>query len=221
MEKKPPKNALVIFSKFPESGKVKTRIAKTVGSEKASLLYRAFFLDLCGAHMHQAYDLVIGFTPVDKEQEFLSLLPFKRLSFILYPQKGKNLGEKMFRCFKDLLKNYRKITIIGADSPQLNSYVVKEAFQRLVKADIVLGPSEDGGYYLIAMKRPHDIFKGISWGTDRVLEEQLINIKRCRLNTSLLDQKYDIDTWQDALRLKQEINRKQNSLTVQVLEKLV
>lgn len=199
-------NALAIFAKFPEPGKVKTRLAKTMGFDAACDLYASFLRNLVENHHRQTYDLVLAFDPVEKEAEFREFFSFAQENIFFYPQRGGDLGERLFDCFKNLLKSYKKVTIIGSDIPDLEGVLIQKAFQELSDAHVVLGPSEDGGYYLIAMKQPHDIFHHILWSTDSVLKQQLENIHKRQLKISFLEKRYDIDTWKDLHRLKTELS---------------
>jgi rSAM/selenodomain-associated transferase 1 len=187
------KNALCIFAKYPELGKVKTRLAKDIGDEKALKVYKSILTDLVKDHKDNGYDLYIAFTPIEKEKDFKKL--FENPDF--FPQKGKNLGKKMHNAFRFLLNNHKKVIIIGSDMPDLTSKAVKNSFKLVDRKDIILGPSFDGGYYLIGMKKSYNIFSNIEWSTSLVLTKTLELIKNKNLSFSLLEKKHDIDTIQE------------------------
>ena len=184
--------ALVIFSKYPEPGKSKTRLGKTIGHENAAEIHMKCLQMLFKEHSNQDYDVIIS-SPFEEDRE-----KFKKITkakFLL--QKQGSLGEKMLQCFKEILQKYKKVTIIGSDFPTLSSETVKQAFSLLDEHDIILGPSFDGGYYLIAMQQPHTIFKNIEWSVETVLQEQIKNIEKQKLTFTLLKKEHDIDTEED------------------------
>jgi glycosyltransferase A (GT-A) superfamily protein (DUF2064 family) len=113
----------------------------------------------------------------------------------LYSQKGVDLGERMCNAVKWLFhKGYEKVSLIGADSPDLPLSNITEAFEKLDAYDMVIGPSEDGGYYLIGMNKPHEvIFEGIQWGHETVLRDSICRAKAAGVSYFLLPQWYDID----------------------------
>jgi hypothetical protein len=113
----------------------------------------------------------------------------------LYSQQGVDLGERMCNAVKLLFnKGYEKVSLIGADSPDLPLPFITEAFEKLDSYDLVIGPSEDGGYYLISMNKPFDtIFKDINWGHDNVLKDTVSKAKAAGISYFLLPQWYDID----------------------------
>ena len=198
------KNALVIFAKYPQAGKVKTRLASAIGPRKAARLYAAFLKNLWAAHGHQPYHLMVAFTPAHKKKQMKRLLGKQEG---LYLQRGADLGERISFCFRELLQKYNKISIIGADLPHLKADAIENAFRKLDDVDVVLGPSEDGGYYLIALKQWHEIFDNIAWGSSTVLKQQIRNIQQQGLKAAFLEKRYDIDTYEDLCRLKNETKR--------------
>lgn len=193
-------NALCIFAKYPELGKVKTRLAKDVGETKALQIYAKVLNNLIKEHKNNDYDLHIAFTPTSKEKEFKQL--YSNLKF--FSQNGENLGVKIHNAFRHLLKKYKKVIIIGSDTPDLSKELINKAFNELNEKEIVLGPCFDGGYYLIGMKKNHDVFSNIKWSTDSVLNDTINIIERKRLSLVLLSKKHDIDT-KDELKYYDEL----------------
>ena len=112
-------------------------------------------------------------------------------------QNGNDLGERMYNAFKSgFQKRYKKIVIIGTDIYDLNSEIIEEAFAKLEKSDFVIGPAEDGGYYLLGMKSmSKEIFFNKKWGTNSVLKDTLNNLSH--KNVELLQTKNDIDVYED------------------------
>ena len=184
-------NILVIFAKYPELGKVKTRLAKDIGDKKALEIYTSLLSNIIAEHKDQEYDLIISVLPKEKEQTFKNMFNVKTMA-----QYGDNLGMSMYDTFLKLTK-YEKVILIGSDIPEANSGIITRAFKELNNKDIVLGPNPDGGYYLVGMNSPHNIFSDITWSTDRVLQGTIQKIKTQELTHTLLEELNDIDTIED------------------------
>ncbi len=183
---------LVLFAKNPEPGQVKTRLGKDIGMEQACELYTKFLKNLIKEHLGKPYGFMI-FTPslrFDLQKLTEHAIPVER-------QQGGDLGEKMLNAFKQLCKRDEKVIIIGADLPDLNNELVQQAFMALDTNDVVLGPTKDGGYYLIGMKEPHDLFAGIEWSTNTVFKRTIEKIREKERSLFLLPEKNDIDTLED------------------------
>jgi len=196
------KNVLNIFIKYPEPGKVKTRLANEIGSEEACKIYSGFIKNLCQLHSNKAYDLALFYTPADKAEDIKALVkPWVTGEVAFHPQSEGDLGKRMEGSFEVLCPKYEKVVGIGSDLPNLHSDVIEKAFKTLDEEDVVLGPSEDGGFYLLGMRAPHDIFANITWSTETVLNEQVRNIENNELTYALLEKRFDIDTKADLDRL--------------------
>ena len=119
------------------------------------------------------------------------------------PQTGDGLGERMHNCFRRLCADgFDKVILIGTDVPHLRDQWLDEAEAALDSADVVLGPTDDGGYYLIAMRQPHDLFSGIEMSTARVLADTLTKAHAAGLTVHLLARTFDIDEADDLSRLR-------------------
>lgn len=193
--------ALAVMTRYPEPGKVKTRLAATIGAELATALYRAFILDLHARFAAGPWALVWMYEPPDA--------PFEALvgaGSVCQPQRGAELGERMRNCFEMLLGgagSYDRVIMIGADVPHIDAAHIDEADRTLRDHDVVLGPSADGGYYLIALRQPHDVFSAIAMGGSTVLSQTLEAAKRAGLRHRLLPPSFDIDDESDLKRLCQ------------------
>jgi hypothetical protein len=197
---------IIIFAKPAEPGRVKTRLTGLLTQEQAASLYRCFLVDL--AEMLAAYrdehdgqiELILGHTG---SADHPSFAPFRDLGFTLQGQSGADLGARMGRMISDQLdRGGDQVVVIGSDSPTLQPHHLDDAFERLDRADVVLGPSFDGGYYLAGMGRPHtDIFEDIDWSTPRVLEQTMRRADDAGLVYGLLEFWYDVDTPRDLHRL--------------------
>lgn len=187
-------NALVVMLKIPIAGKVKTRLAAQIGKEDATKLYRCFIHDTFSRiSLLSNIDIIAAYTPQNLIGRAKRLAPS---GAIIIPQKGRDLGECLHNIFSHLFSiGYKKIAIIGADSPDLPIEYIEKSFLLLKgKTGLVLGPSEDGGYYLIAMSRDHkEIFKDIPWSTDAVFKETVEKAKKAGLESAILPRWYDVD----------------------------
>lgn len=201
-------NALAIFAKAPVVGQVKTRLCPPLSPAQAADLFRCFLLDTveraCTLSDVQVY---IAFTPADSEPAFRALLPFP-VRYI--PQRGDSLGERQMNVFTDLLgRGFTRLVVIGSDIPTLPLAHVSEAFTRLEDpaCDTVLGPSSDGGYYLVGVRAlHHELFENIAWSTSLVLEQTLAHARRHRLDVTLVPSWYDVDTKEDLYKLAVELS---------------
>lgn len=183
---------LIIFQKNPMLGKVKTRLAKTIGDEAALSIYQALVhLTKTQAKSFDAQVLVYysDFLP-DQEVED---------SWIQRVQNGKDLGERMSSAFQDAFEaGFEKVLIIGTDCPLITEEILNEAVSKLSSSDLVIGPARDGGYYLLGMSRLYaQVFQGINWSTDQVLSQTVAVAQKLGLSVSFLQEFSDIDTLED------------------------
>jgi rSAM/selenodomain-associated transferase 1 len=192
-----PRCALAVMARYPSVGEVKTRLARTLGSERTCALYRAFLRDIEARFAFQRRALVWAFYPPDRD--FPSVVAPGACCF---PQVGRNLGERMHNCFRRLFASgFGRVLLIGGDVPHVRDEWLDEAEGHLDGADIVLGPAADGGYYLVAMQRPHDVFSGISMSTAHVLRDTLAKAEGAGLRVHLLPPSFDVDEAPDLRRL--------------------
>lgn len=190
--------AFAIMAKAPEAGAVKTRLVPPLRSEEAAALHASFLRDVAEQiaefASRQQIDPLLVFTPPDRAAAFDGLLP---AGFRLLAQRGAGLSERLRYASEDgFAAGYAAITLVGADSPTLPLAALEEA-ARLLRAPgnrVVLGPAEDGGYYLIGLKRAEPrLFQGIAWSTAQVLEQTLARARELALETRLLPAWYDVD----------------------------
>jgi uncharacterized protein len=199
--------ALVIMARYPQIGMTKTRLARTLGNEETVQLYRAFLTDL--AHRFAGwpgYDLHWAFTPIEIDYTaFLEeLAPSLARYMRFFPQEGAGLGERLLNAFRRTHeRGYERTVLIGSDSPQIGRKAIRGAREALERADVALGPAEDGGYYMIAMRRPHDVFAGIPMSTSSVLRMTIELAQRQGLEVNLQETLFDIDELPDLARLAQ------------------
>jgi hypothetical protein len=221
-------NVLIHFAKVPKPGQVKTRFQPALSPEASGRLALALMLDSLNATASlKGVKRILGCDPTRRDPFFIQLA--ERHGLQLIDQSGENLGARMRNAFEDAYRlGFDRAVILGTDLPTLPAGFVQEAFRRLKKQPLVLGPSLDGGYYLIGCSGSvPPIFDGIAWGTERVLTQTLRRINRGGLKAALLPFWYDVDTVQD-LRflsqhlacLKQETGRSAAPETARVLKTL-
>jgi uncharacterized protein len=200
-----PDTALAILARYPEKGKIKTRLARSLGEETTLHLYQAFLRDLAQRFADWTCDLYWAYTPMEYDfAAFVNtLIPDHSERIEAFPQQGPDLGTRLHQIFHTLrVRQFRRMIVIASDSPQISRATILEAQQALEAADIVLGPAEDGGYYLIAMRDSHDVFSGIPMSTGVVLQMTIEKAQHQSLSVHLLESLFDIDEERDLIRLR-------------------
>ncbi len=199
--------AVAVMAKAPGVSPVKSRLHSILTPAEATELYRCFLLDRFDAVAGlPGIDAVVAFTPVEAEGVMRTLAPG---GFRLVPQRGGDLGERLSTLLTELLADGHAGAIaIDSDSPTLPMAYVAEAAKILAegKDDVVLGPCDDGGYYLIGLRspRPH-LFEGIPWSTDVVLAKTLERAYARDLSVHVLPTWFDVDTEADLTRLHRDM----------------
>lgn len=190
--------AILIFSKAPESGKVKTRMRPFLTEAQCLELHLTLLRDVlakASGTQNEVYLYLSG--PAS--------LPFDPGVPVL-EQHGTDLGERMLNAFSERLEDHDRVVIVGIDSPSFESGRFEEAFGLLKDHDIVLGPAQDGGYYLIGLsKLLPEVFHGIDWGTEAVFHQTLS--AAANRSVAELPVCYDIDTPEDLDRLRNELSQ--------------
>src|SRR5690554_1220857 len=192
------KNALIIMTKNPVLGKCKTRLAHTLGDEKALEIYIQL-LD----HTAQYSKEVNADVFVYSTDETTDKSRWKHPKTHFRIQSFGDLGNRMNTAIREVITlGYKKTIVVGSDCAEINSEDIHKAFSRLNTSEITLGPALDGGYYLIGMKEVNPtLFQDITWSTDTVLNETISKIKSKKLSYSLLEVKSDIDVEEDLKRI--------------------
>lgn len=185
---------LLIFTKNPVLGKVKTRLAATVGDAEALRIYRILLEKTRQAALNVEAGRWLFYSDfLEPDDDWPETYFQKKL------QAGHDLGERMENAFGlAFASGAGKVAIIGCDCPDLNGVLLQEAFQRLNEADFVLGPATDGGYYLLGMKQLElALFRGIAWSTEAVRAETLKKMQAAGKTCFLLPELADVDTEED------------------------
>jgi uncharacterized protein len=202
--------ALAVMTKAPHPGQVKTRLTPPLTPFEAAELNKCFLVDTAAAISRAAQNSpargVAVYTPIDAASSYVGLLP---ADFILLPQRGEAFGERLYLAATDLFKcGFTSVCLIDSDSPT----VPADSFSRAVNLlntngdRLVLGPCEDGGYYLIGINKPHhELFERIDWSTERVLEQTMQRASEIGIDAKLLSMGYDVDDHAALRRLCQEL----------------
>ena len=202
--------AFGIMTKYPEPGAVKTRLTPPLTAEEAAALNKSFLRDLGRSILLACRETrsrgVAVYTPSGSEAGFSGFLP---LGFLLILQRGISFGERLIFALEDLFAvGFASVCLINSDSPLVPASAFASAARELAKDGdrVVLGRSDDGGYYLIGMKKLHrHLFQGIAWSTAQVFEQTVNRAKEIKLPVHELPTGYDIDDEPSLRRLAKEL----------------
>ncbi|MBT8393349.1 MAG: glycosyltransferase [Flavobacteriaceae bacterium] len=191
------KNLLIIFTRNPELGKVKTRLSKSIGDENALSIYKTLLKRTEKNVRDLNCDKTVYYSVKIRENDIWDDSIYQK-----HQQHGLDLGERMQNAFINAFnKKYEKVAIIGSDLFDLNQNHINEAFKSLNKKDFVIGPAHDGGYYLLGMKSLNShVFKNKDWGTSSVLRDTLADLKG--KSVYLLETLNDIDVYDDLINIR-------------------
>lgn len=190
--------AILVFQKNLIAGRTKTRLAATIGNEKALFVYKQLISITTNVLINLPFDKLIyysEFIPLDIEDKEIETAA-KTLVLV---QHGNDLGARMLNSFSDQFKiGYSRLIIIGTDCPGLNSELLLNAFNALESHDIVIGPAADGGYYLLGMSKLYpELFEGVEWSTSEVYGQTVDIISKLGLSFSLMPVLRDLDNEDD------------------------
>jgi rSAM/selenodomain-associated transferase 1 len=217
--------ALAVMTKAPEAGRVKTLLIPPLTPEEAAELNKCFLCDTAAAissaccrrpvgDVHVSHSeaataracAIAVYTPVGAESAYNGILP---VDFSLLPQRGDKFGQRLYFAVEDLFKcGFESVCLIDSDSPTVPTENFAEAVELLSTSEdrVVLGPSDDGGYYLIGLKKPHrHLFEQIDWSTERVLNQTIQRATEMGLEVKLLATGYDVDDGASLRRLCNEL----------------
>jgi rSAM/selenodomain-associated transferase 1 len=197
-------DCVIVLAKAPRPGEVKTRLATepTIGPEGAARLAEAFLRDtLAACAAVRGAETVVCFAPNSSEREFRALAPRVRL----VAQVEGDLGARLAAAFADAFeRGAARAVAVGTDAPPVGAERLERALAMLAEADVVLGPAEDGGYDLIALRRrAPGLFHGIAWSTTAVFEQTLARARVQGLSVATLESTFDVDRLEDLERLRQ------------------
>lgn len=190
-------NILLIFAKNPERGRVKTRLAESVGEEKALEIYQQLLKITKSITDKLTCNRQVWYSDFIEDEDIWSTGDYEKKL-----QKGSDLGERMKKAFRQAFaSSYEKVIIIGSDCAALTPEIINQGFDLLEKKEVVIGPSQDGGYYLLGMREFHPrLFDDMTWSTASVYENTLTRIRELGLKYENLPELNDIDTELDLVR---------------------
>ena len=192
------KQCILFFLRAPEKGRVKTRLAKSLGDDAALSLYQSFVLDTLDMLARTRYPIIVCGYP---KEQIPAINAWLGGYLPCWSQTGNSLGHKMANAFsRAFSEGFDQALLIGSDIPDLPGRIIEQAFLSVNNHGAALGPSRDGGYYLIAFRASAflpRVFEDIPWGTDKVLEASLKVFRTHNAPVSLLEPWQDIDTAED------------------------
>ncbi|RMG72765.1 MAG: glycosyltransferase [Nitrospirae bacterium] len=193
------KDALIVFAKAPKEGLCKSRLIPWLGKKGATKIYKKVLEEtLHNLSKLKEKEIFIFYTPRGHRSYFSQ---YARRVFL---QRGRGLGQRMFNAFKRVFSmGYERVVLVGSDIPGLTEEITEEAFRVLAEKDLVFGPSEDGGFYLVGMRSPVEgLFEGVPWSSPVTLEVTLKRAKEGGLSVGFSSTLSDLDTIGDYLRLR-------------------
>ncbi|MBK7409909.1 MAG: TIGR04282 family arsenosugar biosynthesis glycosyltransferase [Saprospirales bacterium] len=195
------RSALILFVKNPQLGKVKTRLAATMGEENALRIYEALLAHTREVALQVAVGRYLYYSEfIDKDDDW-SMAYFQKRK-----QEGEDLGARMAHAFSEVLRDHERAILIGSDIPQISASILEEALEGLSTHDFVIGPALDGGYYLIGMHAYEPaVFEGIAWSTSSVFTQTIQLIRQLGKSFHTLPLLADVDVEKDWERYGWEI----------------
>jgi uncharacterized protein len=185
--------ALILFIKNIEPGKVKTRIAGTAGDEMALKIYRALLAHARKVALEVAACRYVFYSDFIEKDDGWPVAAFTKKT-----QRGADIGERMANAIGAVLPAHSKVVLAGGDIPGLRPKIIEQAFGHLTSHDFVIGPASDGGYYLIGMKEPQpSVFRGIGWSTEQVFVQTVAAIEKLGKTFATLPTLSDVDYEKD------------------------
>lgn len=206
--------AVAVFVRWPDPGQVMPFLIRRLGAEVSAQLYEAFIGDLVAGMPLSSYhgflyalDNVHGFRDRYKGVQVRA-------------QQGANEGKRLLGCFEELLATHPMAVIVGSSMPDLHPRMWKSAFEMMERRDVVVGPTDRGGFYLLGMKKPHDVFRGIKWGSGTELVTLLQNLELARLDYGFFPTRHKIEVYEDLPPLRRRLLRPMAPLTFATLQTL-
>ena len=197
---------IIIFTRYPEPGKTKTRLIPALGPDGAADLYRQMAEHTVGVarDLAQVRGVSLEVRYEGASEDLMNSWLGDELLF--REQSGSDLGARMWRSFQDAFdEGVSRVVIVGCDCPGMSGAILDTALERLANWDLALGPANDGGYYLMGLREPHpELFRNVAWGTDRVLDQTVGIARHLQLSVVFVSALDDVDRPQDLLKLESE-----------------
>jgi rSAM/selenodomain-associated transferase 1 len=204
------KRAIIIMAKVPLAGNVKTRLEKVISPENCAKLAEAFLKDAVNKAKAVCEDVFVAFFPPNEAGKLRETVPDGQI----FEQTGKDLGERMFHAFEFVFSGEADaVVMIGTDSPTFPFDYIEQAFEFLeTNSEIVLGKTDDGGFYLIGLRGLRkEIFENVVWSSPKTFEQVFENVRKLQLHLRETPGWYDIDEAPDLIQLKKELFQNANA----------
>ena len=209
-------NAIILFTRIPVAGKTKTRLRPLLSDDECCRVQRAFIMDVYAMLQKECTDcdIYVCFSPEGSLDDLMAITPGAKSHF---PQIGGDLGEKMFNAMSHVLdRGYKRCLLMGSDVPQLKAAQLRGALGLLDLSDIVICPTDDGGYYLIGMKEPYnELFSLDEYGVSNVYEKTIDAAKKIKKRYAVGTKLMDVDEPEDLLRLAEMLKNESTNVCVE------
>jgi hypothetical protein len=206
--------AVAVFVRWPEPGQVLPGLVPRVGGDAAAEVYSAFVGDLVASMPLASFDAFLY--SADNAEGFRVRFP----DVPVRAQRGRGEGRRLHACFEELLSTHPLAVIVGSSLPDLHPRMLESAFEMLERRDVVVGPTERGGFYLLGMREPRDVFCGIDWGSPNLLVTLLRNFERAHLDYGFFPTRQKVESYEDLLALRRRLLRPMAPLTFATLQAL-
>lgn len=206
--------AVAVMVRWPEPGQVMPHLIRRIGAEAAAQLYQAFIGDLVAGMPLTSFHACLY--ALDNVPGFKKLFP----NMAVREQEGKSEGRRLRGCFEQLLATHPRAVLVGSSMPDLHPRMLQSAFEVLERRDVVIGPTERGGFYLLGMRKPNDVFRGIRWGTGSELVTLLQNFERAGLDYGFFPTRQKVEQYEDLVSLRRRLLRPMAPLTHAMMQTL-
>jgi hypothetical protein len=190
---------LAILVRWPEPGQVMPRLSSRLGPEAAAQVYESFIADLAAPTPGAGFDRRLY--ALDRPEAFRARYP----EAAVRAQRGRSEGRRLRACFEEMLATYPLAVVVGSSLPDLHPRLLESAFEMLERRDVVVGPTDRGGFYLLGMREPRDVFVGIKWGAGSELVALLRNLERAHLDYGFFPTRRKVETAEDLAALRRRL----------------
>ncbi len=210
------RGALAIFVRWPEPGGILPGLTAGIGADAAAQVYEAFIGDLVAGLCRPSLGFDAVLYAADRVEEFRKRFP----GVPVRVQKGRGAGRRFHACFEELLATHARAAVIGSGFPDLHPRMIQAAFEMLERRDAVVGPTDRGGIYLMALREPRDVFRGVRWERGAVLTALLGRLRRAHLDYGFFPTRRKVETGDDLRSLCGLLRRPMAPLTYATLRAL-
>lgn len=205
---------LAVRVRWPEPGRVLPHLSARLGHEAAAQVYEAFLGDLVAMMPLAAFESRLY--ALDRPDAFRAMFP----GVDVRPQQGRFESRRLHACFEDMLATWPLAVVVGSGVPDLHPRLLQSAFDMLERRDAVVGPTERGGFYLLGLREPRDVFRDIPWGTGGEFDALLRNLRRAHLDVGYFPTRQKVESPEDLAALRRRLHRPMAPLTYRTLQLL-